>query len=703
MRAVFTLDIEANGLYPQVDTIWLIVIKQFMPKGVEPRVLKVHPFRGGNQICKEKILDFIFSAPSDEPPIIAAHNGLGYDMWVLWKILDMSFRAGPDKLCGNPVKFFDTYYASMHFNPDRPGGHSLEDWSHRKGSHKIDYRQKLIDVGAMDKSAPKGFEFSFYHELMDGYCEQDVFLGEKVLLDLYKSYTYEKNEKAFALGQKNFWLMAAQGFTGIEFDSESANSLKPRIESMMREIKDDVEPDLPRRELKKGEMGFYTMPKITHKKDGELSANMLKFIERHNGYVVSDVKVLIEGKEYFIVGGSQIEASMPMTLDDSNALKDYFLGLGWEPTMYNFQKDAKGKPVRDENRQLILTSPKIQESGKICPNLLELEGDLPKKIVKYLSLKNRHSILKGWLANPRLAWDGRLSAGSSGISNTYRQRHNTVVNVPKAQDDVLLGKEFRALFRVGDGMDLIGCDQAALEARVQGSWTFPHDGGETARILLEKDPHSRNAKAFYPKETDGFDIDDPEFDKDHPGFKPYRSRSKNGGYAIMYGCAPPKLAATLGLPVNKGNELLNAYWEANEGTKKLKDEIEKFWETKGDCKWIYGLDGRKLYSRSKHSLLNLLFQSSGAIIVDYSVCLFDMKMGEMFIDSLGRPYYLYKDKIVRRVLYVHDEYGVEANSTISSEVAQIMEKTMSAAGTFFKMNIELKGEAKIGKNWMETH
>ena len=48
--------------------------------------------------------------------------------------------------------------------------------------------------------------------------------------------------------------------------------------------------------------------------------------------------------------------------------------------------------MRDAKGKLIPTSPKMQEAGKLCPNLEALDGDLPKQIVKYLSLRNRLSV-----------------------------------------------------------------------------------------------------------------------------------------------------------------------------------------------------------------------------------------------------------------------------------------------------------------------
>ncbi len=249
--------------------------------------------------------------------------------------------------------------------------------------------------------------------------------------------------------------------------------------------------------------------------------------------------------------------------------------------MFNLKKDKSGKPIRDEKGKVIQTSPKIQEAGKICENLLELDGELPKKIVKFMSLRNRLSILTGWLENPRLAWDGRLPAGSSGMANTYRQRHVCIVNVPKAQDDVLLGKEFRELFTVEKGNKLIGCDQAALEARCEGHWTYPYDNGESANILINGDIHSKMAKVFFPVETKDFDINSPDFSKDDPKFKPFRSISKNSRFGIVYGSSPTKLSKMIRKSEKEGKKYHDAFWEANPGLKKFKDHLELVWEREG--------------------------------------------------------------------------------------------------------------------------
>lgn len=202
----------------------------------------------------------------------------------------------------------------------------------------------------------------------------------------------------------------------------------------------------------------------------------------------------------------------------------------WRPTLFNYQKDSNGKPMRDDRGKLIPTSPKIQEQGKLCPNLEKMEGDLVKQVVKWLSLRNRLAVLEGWLANPRLDYDGRIGAGRTGIANTHRQKHKVVVNVPKADPKVLLGYEFRSLWIAEEGMLIAAGDAAALEARVQGHYTWKYDNGQTARELLELDIHSKNAFAFYGsihKEVRDM-YQSPTFDKEDPNWKPYRNKSKNG-------------------------------------------------------------------------------------------------------------------------------------------------------------------------------
>lgn len=1036
MTSEIIIDIESNGFIFESTKIWTIHALNY----TTGEKFSVNPFT--DREAKDKLLQFLFK--NDGIPRIIFHNGLGFDIFVLRNILNIQFSVGPDFLNGAPVQFVDTFYLSMFLNPDRER-HSIEYFGDILGFPKLDYRQELIDMGVLDKNAPDGEQFKFYNRLMEEYCETDVEVNLKTYLYLKQEWEeiYGKQFEitdAFKCGQKSFFLMSCQELTGWKFDLDAALVLKDRISEMMEEIRLQVEPQLPPRPLKKTEEKEYTMPAKPYKADGTFSSHMLKFIEKHRGEIISEGKIKFYGKEYSVVSKAMLDVKMPMEMANQDQMKEWFLSMGWEPTFYNFKRGPDGKPVRDPlSRQLIKTTPKIQEQGRICPNLEEMETGIVKEVVKWLSLRNRQSVLQGWIDNPRLQMDGRIGAGRTGIASTHRQKHKVVVNVPKASDKVLLGKEFRSLWTSEPGFKIAAGDAAALEGRVQGHYVWKYDGGITAKELLEGDIHSKTAISVYGDELAEFDISSPDFDKEHPKFKPYRDRSKNVFYACLpmdtkvltksgwkfyeeisegdtvltfnektgiveddvvlrkhfftnkevieysnkfdsfrctedhrwygwrrsktkgkpsqkvfgwfeanqftqehnivltapwkgnedsklskddcsllgwlasdgtwswskksettsssfgkkknihcsisqsnskfwreieilldrmgieyhknttnrengnnvhyytlksksirsfldrifnerkdkhdvdwvslilsmsrenlesfydsfykgdgqvkgsgeiitqnlgnifdavvtaaqllgkgrlsfnrkvntyspmksvrvqkrrhitcqevckkslgvqdtfclttknssfiiwqddfigitgnclYGAGDAKLASTAGLPESKGKEVSEKFWAANEGTKKLKDALERYWETRGKKKYLPAIDGRILLTRKKSALLNTIFQSCGGIIMDYAACFMDMWLGEIYWDELNRPYYLYKGFVVKRIGYFHDELEYECEDEIAEEVSKMIEKAIIKAGEYLKIKVPLAGEGKVGETWKEVH
>lgn len=694
----FSLDIEADGFIFDSNNIWTIVCTDL---NNSDKKLIVNPFK--DAMAKEKLYSFLSGYTN---PYITWHYGLGYDAFVLLNLLGCEHTVGPDTFMGVPVQFVDTFYMSMFLNPDR-AGHSVEWFGEKLGLPKIDFRKELIDIGFLSPDSPKGQEFMQHHPLMDTYCIRDTEVVVKIFEGLCKEWksiygVAFSHTQAYKCGQKSFYLMSCQELTGWKFDQEGAIKLAARIDQMMEEIRAEVEPKLPPRPLKKSEEKEFTMPAKPFKKDGTYSSAWDKFVEKHNGKQVGE-KWEFYGKLYAIEPGKMLDVTMPMEMANQDQMKDYFIQSGWVPTLYNFKRGPDGKPMRDpKSRELIKTTPKIQEAGKICPNLLEMEGDIVKLVVKWLSLRNRRSVLQGWLDNPRLKMDGRIGAGRSGIAASHRQRHSVIVNVPKASDKVLLGHEFRSLWVSEEGFLIAAADASALEGRVQGSYTYKYDQGETAKTLLEGDIHSITAKSVYWEDLAHIDITSPDFNKDDPFFKPYRDRSKNIYYATMYGAGDAKIASTAGLPESRGKEVSENFWEANWATKELKDNLEKYWKQVGKEKYLPAIDGRMLCTRKKSALLNTIFQSCGGIAMDYALCFMDHWLGKMYWED-RKPYYIYKGYKVRRICYQHDEAEFEAEEPIAQEIGEMIVKAIEKAGQFLKLKVPLAGEAKVGKNWRETH
>ena len=529
------IDSETDGLYLKSSKIWYIKLKTLD----KTRELALHPFKDGVEKTKKELANWVKGFPDEA--IVSFHNGLGFDMWVLWKILGIPFKVGKDGkdyIGKKPVTFVDSYVLSQYLSPDSPK-HSLEYLASGSEDEKMDYRQRLVDLGVMKGDEPKGFEFSFYHPLMDEYCDDDVDAGIGVLKRLWaKAVEMYGSDKwihpSYKQMQKDYFLYSAQAYTGVRFNVEKAKKLSAYIEEEMAKIKAEVDPKLPPRPLKTAEQAFYKIPAKPFKKSGELSTAMTNWLEKHNAKL-EDEYILSYDMKVKIVANEILPVKLPMEIDDNIELKQYFVDSGWIPSddYWNFKKGPDGKPERDEKGKLIKTSPKIQHAGVLCPNLLKLSGEIPAKVVKFLSLRNRLGVVTGWLSNPRLEFDGRISAEISGYTPTFRVRHRTVVNCPKADVKVLLGSEMRDLFTVDKGFWYCGADQSALENRTLAAYTIKYDGGKFADMVLNGDSHSFNSFAFFPHLKSKFDINDPT-NKDNPDFKPWRNKSKTGSYLLAW-------------------------------------------------------------------------------------------------------------------------------------------------------------------------
>lgn len=512
------------------------------------------------------------------------------------------------------------------------------------------------------------------------------------------------NSQHWTASTKAYWLMGAQAVTGIGFDRGGAVQLLERIKGMMREIEEAVEPILPMRPLNKGELDYYRIPAKPFKKDGALSSTMEKWMEKVGAklYTQRDIKI---GDEVFpIVGGTETIKTGVMKLSNQDDIKDYLIEQRWIPTLYNFKKDQRGKPIRDAKGNYIKTTPKLQENGKLCPNLEKMEAELAKKICKWLSLRNRGSVIEGWLGNERLEYDGRLSAGCSGITPSQRKKHVNIVNLPKADPKVLLGTEVRSLFKASrPGYVLVGYDAAALEARVEAHYCYPYHGGEEyADTLINADVHMRTVEMVYFDKV-GHLYGTDRWNKDDPEITPWRSAAKAIFYGAGYGAQSKKIASMLGCSIDEAQEVLDKYWEAAKPKSIFRDKITQHWETAGQKKFIKGIDGRLIYTRHKHALVNGSFQSCGAIAIDYAALYMDKWLGGLVLDNQKSPCYRYRDEFVYRVAEMHDEELFEVPEHLAEEIGEMGVRSIEQAGRMLKMRVPLTGEYKIGSSWAAVH
>ncbi len=649
----YTIDIETNNLLSNMldftslpyklnteAKLYCVVIRNIDTDEVS--------FAVGSEVTTEWLKTTLTDATE-----IILHNGIKFDLIALKLFGVLDYEVGyldrEDQLFGKPVKIVDTLVRSRLLNPDRYGGHSLKAWGVALGEHKGDYT-----------------DFSHYNEEMLEYCKQDTKVTSliyKTLSDEYNSY--EGWWKAEKLENKLADLAVKRETYGFWFNKESAIQCLEDLTEKMTELENKVNPILPPKPMNKTNLKKFTPPAIQFKKDRSFSANFLKFVEKHNGVLGEDY-VEFYGEKFSIPVDRPIKLYETANISDLDHVKMHLISLGWRPTEWKVRdltKDTKKQSLTyekrvetldrwlnqtfDENkykdlrleelslgwdkdalrRKLVSqlsddkpvrvpTSPcvRVGVEKELCPNLVKLGSkvDFANDFTLYLTYKHRKSSIAGgdledvdyedeypntgFLSMYRTV-DGRIPTPAIEIgASTNRYRHIGVCNVARASS--IYGKEMRSLFGCGQGMYQFGFDFSSLEARIQGHYILPFNGEELAEQLLASKPndiHTLNANKL--------------------GIS--RDQAKSISYALMYGASYKKLKSMLGLSDSEAKALYDAYWEAVKPLSDLREEVGKVWKRRGS-KYVVGIDGRKINTRSQHSLLNALFQSGGVINAKYT-------------------------------------------------------------------------------------
>ena len=788
------VDIEANNLLANMldfsslpykinedARLWCVVVRD-----VDTDEVTSLSSESGNTITKDQVKQ-AFEGCTE----IIAHNGIKFDFIVLdlFGVLDyeVGYLGKPDKLFGKEVKITDTLIRSRLFNPDRYGGHSLEAWGKRLGNFKDDFRQQSIDAGLIEPDSTEGEEFMQYSDIMLSYCQQDTLVTKLVHLELEKEFhAYPKWAKPEKLENKLADLAIRRESYGFWFDKEAAVACLEDLQEKMQTLADKVNPILPPKPMNKGVLKNFTPPKLQFKKDGTPSAAILKFAEKHGAKVDGDT-FLYKNHQYKLPLTKPIETHEGASIDDLDHVKMHLIDLGWKPTEFKVRdltKDSKkqsisyekrvaamdrwldqtfdeGKYKQDRLQELDLgksksvvrekllknlandkpvrvpTSPSVRVGveKELCPNLVAL-GDkvaFANDFSLYLTYRHRKSSIAGGDIDdmdfdeeaPNTGFlsmyreiDGRVATPAIEIgASTNRYRHIGVCNI--ARTSSIYGKEMRSLFGCGEGMVQLGFDFSSLEARIQGHYILPFNGEELAEQLLASKPndiHSLNAKKL--------------------GI--LRDQAKSVSYALMYGAAYQKLKKMLGLTDEQAKALFDAYWDAVEPLKHLRDAVGSSWEARGKS-FVIGVDGRKIVTRSKHSLLNALFQSGGVICAKYATVFI-----YQLLEEQGYKCNPFKDKVLDMcgMIEYHDECQLAVNPklvqykvfktedelkdfesnwegeqlgsavegkngtfvvALPNPVSQAITKAIDMAVEEVKLKVPLGCEWVVHKNWMGCH
>ena len=328
-------------------------------------------------------------------------------------------------------------------------------------------------------------------------------------------------------------------------------------------------------------------------------------------------------------------------LEIARVLKDKY---GWKPTVFT----GEGRPKVDES---VLSS---------------LEYPEAKEFALYLLITKRLGMLgdgnEAWL---KLERNGKIHGEvntNGAVSTRCTHRRCNMAQVPSVGSP--WGTECRSLFRpTSPDNIMVGVDASSLELRTLSHYLHPYDDGEYVAHILDGDIHTVNQNAA--------------------GLSS-RNEAKVMIYSMIYGAGDDRLGKIVGGGRREGRHLRERFLSRMPAIEILQNRAKS-----KDI--LRALDGRKLPVRSKHSALNLLLQSAGAIIMKEATIL----MHRIFAEN--------KIKGVRQLAHVHDEVQFECPRELGDRVGELAVRAIRETTEVFGFRCPLDGEFRIGNNWAETH
>ncbi len=323
---------------------------------------------------------------------------------------------------------------------------------------------------------------------------------------------------------------------------------------------------------------------------------------------------------------------------------------GWHPT-------EKGNPKVDDDVLAALPWPEAKLLGEF-----------------FMVDKRISQIAEGdeaWLKAER---NGRIHGGiNPGGTNTGRAAHSkpNLGQVPAVK--VPYGKECREAFEAERGFVLLGADLSGIELRCLAHYLAPFDGGDYARTVIEGDVHMKTVTAIGTIMTIT------------------RETAKTFIYAYLYGAGDVKLGRILNplLTEQKLRALGKAARAAIEryvpGLGELQRELRKAWARRG---YIFGLDGRPLFPRSDHSVLNTLLQNCGAVVAKKWL----LTQEQELVAFAHIPH-----------AWVHDEVQMSVRPEEGDAIGKLICAAAGRAGVELGFRCRVDAAYKIGRNWAETH
>jgi len=245
-----------------------------------------------------------------------------------------------------------------------------------------------------------------------------------------------------------------------------------------------------------------------------------------------------------------------------------------------------------------------------------------------------------------------------------------------------LGKEIRKAF-VARNKDyvLLSADYSQIELRILAS--ICGDEGLTNAFKNGEDIHRSTAALVFmvsPEEVT------PEM----------RRKAKEVNFGILYGIGPFGLKTRLGVTQTHAKEIIETYFNTFKKVRKYMEDSVKIARNKG---YAETLMGRRRFLKNINSNNRVVRQFEERVAINMPIQGTAADMIKIAMINILNELTKRKTK-TKMVLQVHDELLFDAHKDEVNEIKLLVINLMENA---LPMNVPIKVETGIGKNWLDAH
>lgn len=313
---------------------------------------------------------------------------------------------------------------------------------------------------------------------------------------------------------------------------------------------------------------------------------------------------------------------------------------------------------------------KLKSKHPIVEKILEQRG-LKKLLSTYIDalpeLVNARTGKIHTSYNQAVTSTGRLSSSNPNLQN---------IPVRDA-----LGREIRQAFSAGKDDFFFSADYSQIELRLMAH--LSQDANMLDAFCKDLDIHAATAAKIYKVPLEEVQSD-------------MRRKAKTANFGIIYGISVFGLAERMNVGRGEAKELIDGYFESYPNVKSYMDQCISDAKQNG---WVETMFHRKRYLQDIHSqnanvrgyaernAINAPIQGSAADIIKIAMVNIHKSLLEKNLKS-------------KMIMQVHDEL----NFIVPENEVEIMrELIVNEMQNAVKLDVPLKAELGIGRNWLEAH